>query len=298
MRRFFRLMPSAWLWLGMGIVVATLLTDSFHTSALLAAKSAAFAVIGLANFYWASCYMHDTPQLFAICGHPEINSIYWSLSLEEQCYLALSLMGMILGYRSIAALAIFALLVQAMLPRSYLSWSWFVRTDAFFWGVLLYGFSRTAFYKDSARRLSRRWLMAALGLALTVLLLTLKQATTWDVYGLGISLVGFAAVICVWIASYDHGCFGRGWLAASLVWIGDRSYSLYLSHFLIYMALFQMLQVMNMEPLLETHGQAISSLIVPIVLFLAFGVAHVSYIWIEQPFRTLGRRLSASIAIP
>jgi len=135
-RRAWRLLPSAWLWLAVILLACVAFNrsgvfDSFHTNF----ESVIAALLSVANFRFASLFP------FTPFGP---SAPYWTLSLEEQFYLTLPVLAYLSGRRLAAVLG--ALLAIAfVLPEGGLLMV--CRVHAVVLGVLLAMASRTETYR-------------------------------------------------------------------------------------------------------------------------------------------------------
>jgi peptidoglycan/LPS O-acetylase OafA/YrhL len=277
-RRAWRLWPAAWLWLAV-VLGASLLV---HLPQSLGTPRenlwGAISAIGLfANLRFA----FDTAQLFYFGGaYP-----YWSLSLEEQFYLLLPLLmlasKMPPGWAPHAArpwllpsILIGGILLQW--PLDFSPWIAALRTAALLWGVLLSLAERSPAY----RALEPRWLLrsAWLRLAVTGALLFLLVHD----HGPGVSQrfdignIALIAAALVWLASYDRGYICPWhWPKPVLLWVGSRSYVLYLCHVPV--------------GILVAHLHAGLWGIIPVHLLALYTAAEATHRFVEQPGRRFGR---------
>ena len=283
--RIYRLSPAAWFWALVGIGVASGSSPLFEKYDVLhAIEGAITAVLGVANVYWADCFSHLGEPLQQ-CGNQDINSYYWTLSLEEQFYLLASVIGLFLGYRFLAMIAVIGIVAQALHPRPFFGWFFFFRTDAICYGVLLYGFSRTRGYLRAGQWLCRWWVKAPLSmLAFLIMVTSLSAFSTTFIAPptIGIALTGLMAGIIVLIASYDRGLLGGGFVKRIFVWIGERSYSIYLLHLPVLLLIGAIIVWFHFDwnnfglwEDLITGIVAISTILV---------IANASYLFLEKPF--------------
>jgi peptidoglycan/LPS O-acetylase OafA/YrhL len=221
------------------------------------------------------------------------NNVYWSLSLEEQFYLLLPLFLLLIAGRRARIMALLLVIaVQFPLARGpfgdltaqYLA---SFRIDGFAWGVLIFMFSRSAWYG----RLEPRFLLRKpLALTATFLLFYLLVAVPAETFAWSIS-TGLLAVITaalVWLASHGNGyLFGYQGLTGPMQWLGARSYGIYLIHLPVFKFTHE-----AATRYLQASGQAYSLAVVPFLLLFA-GVlivllAELNFRYVEEPLRRLG----------
>lgn len=278
-RRFWRLLPSAWLWLGLMLLAAVICNRSGVFGSVHANLMATLAgMFDFANFRLADAFFR----------YPYGASfVYWSLSLEEQFYLLLPLLVVVWRQR-IDLLMIALIMVQLCLWRT--PTLMFVRTDALALGVLLAivapGRTCTAL---SPRFLHR---LGALRVLLPCLLLAcLAWLASGDLqpWRFRISAIAAVAAILVWLASYDNDyLLPEGHFKRVLVWIGARSYAIYLIHIPAYF----LLRELGFR--LGTTATVPAWLLAALAIGLIVLLADLNYRHLEQPLRERGRRLAGS----
>lgn len=276
-RRFWRLLPSAWLWLGLIMLAVVTFNLSGAFGSVHANVMATLAgIFDVANFRFADAFFrYEYGASF----------VYWSLSLEEQFYLLLPILVALLRRRiDLLMVAIFA--VQFFLIRTPLLMS--VRTDALALGVLLAMVAPGRIHASLNPRFLLRlgWLRVALPCALLVLLATLASS---DVGGwrYRIGAIAVVSAILVWLASYDADyLLPGGWCKRLLAWIGARSYAMYLIHVPAYFLLRE----------LSFRTDGFQPMPAWLLFMLACGMiallADLNYRYLEQPLRQRGRRIA------
>lgn len=219
-RRAFRLLPSAWLWLLLMLSGALFFNHSGAFGTVQANLQATLAgFLQFANLRFAESFMRFEYGA---------SFVYWSLSLEEQFYLLLPLLILVCRKRLVwVLLALIA--VQLFTWRSALLMS--IRTDALALGVLLAMWSsRPSYLAWEPRLLRRRWsdplILIGLGAALSVL-----ASAPFNLANYRIGAIAMLCAVLVWIASYDRDyLLPKGKHKQILVWLGARSYGIYLIH--------------------------------------------------------------------
>lgn len=221
-RRAWRLWPSAWLWLFVTLLLVFAYNDSHAFGSIRANIEATIAgIVQAANFRLAEAFgQHEYGA----------SAVYWSLSLEEQFYIALPLLALLMRKYLVYVIGVIALL-QLSDPRVSM-YAVMFRTDALCLGVLLalfsrrpeYAIARPTFLADRASSLS-------FILLLMVLLLTLGSHHL-NVTPYRLSFVALLAAALVFVASYDSDLiFHRlNFIRRPLIWAGERSYAIYLTH--------------------------------------------------------------------
>jgi peptidoglycan/LPS O-acetylase OafA/YrhL len=279
LRRAFRLLPSAWLWLALMLLACVFLNRSGAFGTLSANLQATLAgVLQYANFRFADSFFHyEYGSSF----------VYWSLALEEQFYLLFPLL--ILLFRRHLVWALLALVaVQILTVRTPLLMV--VRTDALALGVLLAMWSAQPSYQRWQPTFLRRpW--AGISALITIGLLLSFMATdrfTFASYRIG-SIAVLSAVL-VWIASYNRDyLMPAGAVQRLLAWVGSRSYGIYLIHIPAYQLVRELIFRLQNAGLPSPAGHPI------VTLLLAFGLvvllSELNYRFIEMPMRNRGAAL-------
>lgn len=279
LRRAFRLLPSAWLWLALMLLACVFLNRSGAFGTLSANLQATLAgVLQYANFRFADSFFHyEYGSSF----------VYWSLALEEQFYLLFPLL--ILLFRRHLVWALLALVaVQILTVRTPLLMV--VRTDALALGVLLAMWSAQPSYQRWQPTFLRRpW--AGISALITIGLLLSFMATdrfTFASYRIG-SIAVLSAVL-VWIASYNRDyLMPAGIVQRLLAWVGSRSYGIYLIHIPAYQLVRELIFRLQNAGLPSPAGHPI------VTLLLAFGLivllSELNYRFIEMPMRNRGAAL-------
>lgn len=288
-RRAFRLFPLAWFW-----VAAVLLANAFFN------HSGAFGTLrdNASQALWIVLYVYNwfAYPLFSAGVNIAPMGGYWSLAIEEQFYLLLPLLMMLLKFRGLRVLMIIAIAAQCFLwrPAPWIEPWWGLRFDALAWGVLLAWFVRTARYgswsPDLLDNFPLRWLANLLLIAGIVFLpvVLFKQV-------FGTALLAIVCLAYVWLASFQ-----RGWvlpaatLRPMLLWLGSRSYAIYVIHVPAFMLINELAWHVVGKDTPKNWSQAPLQALAGLLLLLA--LVELSYRLLEQPLRDFGRRLSEKIS--
>lgn len=283
-RRAWRILPSAWLWLAAPLILSVVANRTGYLGTpkgnIIDALS---AVAQVANFHFWACYAFPTTT----CG---IDQVYWSLSLEEQCYIVLPVLLYFANRRTIAPILCVVVLIQVFLPRPILSFLWFVRTDALALGALLALLQHRDWYAKVEPRPLGRGLISAIALAgMCIVLAALAGYLARIPFHTG--LIALMSCVMVWIASYGRGYTMRdGAVKRVLVYFGSRSYAIYLIHVPVYRLTREIWERIVITP--STIGGSFTLhfafTAIPIVLVLA----ELNYRFVEAPLRVYGARLA------
>ncbi len=280
-RRAWRLLPSAWLWLLLILVAARVFNESgafgnwtsnleATVAGVLQVANIRFAeVVSAGEFYGAS---------FA----------YWSLSLEEQFYICLPLVAL-LAKRWLPMLLAVLIAVQMVADRDMMLPVF--RSDALMLGVLLAIWSRTPYHA-----MVRPSFLAALpGMGTIVLLAILlcmgiTGSQVFSVISYKYSVIAVLAVLLVWIASYDLDLLITPKpLRRLMLWVGSRSYAIYLIHIPAFFLTREIWFRLRPEDIAD------SSLTLPMIamaLALLLIASELNYRLIESPLRRYGTTIA------
>jgi peptidoglycan/LPS O-acetylase OafA/YrhL len=260
-RRFWRLAPSAWLWifLGMGLLWVSEVPTADYV------HYATAAIFQVANVYQYHC-VYGTG-----CGP---NTVYWSLSLEEQFYLLFPFVVAVVPRRFALIFFVGLFLVQAFTVREFPQLLWFVRTDAIALGVVIALLAPRLLHVEPTFLQSRLARFTWFGGCLITLLIATAPGVHFIKYQIG--LVAVVSAMLVWAASYEKGYIASvGPLRSVLAFLGARSYAMYLIHY----------------PAAWITGLIIGQSIVVFPILL--GLAELNYRIVEKPLRAYGARVAA-----
>lgn len=282
-RRMFRLWPAAWTWVAVTVLLTWVSNKSgAWTELSLNLSGAKAAILQYYNYWEYWCNNH---------GGCSANSVYWSLSLEEQFYLAFPLLAFALGPRLIFVI-LPLMLVQLAWDRGVWTLPWAFRSDALLLGVIIFLVSTSNVYHRFGTLASRlgpitRWVLSPL---LILGLATIPAEPYHIPWATGlIALVGGGLVF---LASFDRGLVIRGAGMKALSWIGGRSYSIYLTHAVAFRLIHEGYVRFGFDTKsTSAHLAAIAGGLALTMLF-----TELSYRLIESPTRRLGRRLSDAYA--
>ena len=281
LRRAWRLLPSAWLWLAIMLVASAI----FNRSGVFGAFHDNFAatiagLLDVANVRDADVFMR---------AEYGASFVYWSLSLEEQFYLLLPIAAFLFrGWLPIVA-ALLAI-VQFFHFRTPLLMV--VRTDAILFGVLIAMWSRQPSYRlVEPVGLARSRLARA---STMILLLGGIAAFACDELHIVSFRVGMIALLCaalVLIASYDrdylwHDGFGK----RLMLWVGSRSYGLYLIHIPAFFATREIWFRLHAQGTVPGPKDIWPICITALIIMIA--ACELNYRFVEAPLRAHGARLA------
>jgi len=282
-RRAYRILPSAWLWIAVVCVCSVVFNQSGVFGALKANLVDALSIVlSLSNFHFASCYAHTLGD--KLCGN---NSIYWSVSLEEQFYFLFPFL-FFLRIRWISILTAVILMVTAIMYFTItpLISVLFSRVDGILLGVALAIFQNTKTYYLIQPTFLKNGVMkyvAAPFLILCILMIPAFGGVVPFVF----TLVSIMCLILVWVGSYNAGyLFPSGTYRKVLSYIGSRSFAIYLIHNPVFWATREIWFRIEGPEAQFNSTYTIRFLATAIVLIAV--LCEANYRLIENPLRKLG----------
>lgn len=281
--RFWRLVPSAWLWLMIILLLAWQFNDSGVFGKLESNLDATLAgILNFANVRFASC--------FGRCDF-YTSFVYWSLSLEEQFYLLFPLVLVLVGRRALPVVLIALVVVQMLQFRGL--WLMAFRTDALLLGVLLAIASSSGLYERfRPERLANVPFLASFLLMAGMMAMLVLGKPARGYFTFEISLVALLSFFLVWLASYDLGLFCRArWLRAVMLWLGSRSYAIYLIHVPVYLLMRELQHRLLGNG--DTSSPTYLAIALPMSWLLIAGLAELNFRFVESPLRRFGVRLTS-----
>lgn len=281
-RRAWRLWPSAWLWLLIPLAACIFFNQSGAFGTIRANYEATIvAVLHVANLRFAASF-----------GSFEYGASfpYWSLSLEEQFYLLLPLLVMVTR-RSLPYLLIALILIQIFSIRTPLTMM--LRTDAIALGVLIAIWSSSLSYQNFQPTILKKYSGSILMLCAFLCMGALYSPVLKTV-SIQPGLVAIISAILVWVASYDKDyLLPKSHIKDIFVWIGARSYAIYLIHIPIFFATRELWH--RFSPSSSGFGdEYFWQFVITSSIFILF-FSELNYRFIESPLRKKGKDFSRKI---
>lgn len=280
-RRAWRLLPSAWLWL----LVTLCLVLFFNSSGVFGTFKPNFeatiaGVLQVANFRFSEVF-----------GSREygVSFVYWSLSLEEQFYLVFPLL-VVFARRYLLHALLLLIVFQFFSERSMLSMM--LRTDAIAFGVLLALWSsHTSHQQLKPLFLAHRQVATLMMVGIFICLGALASIDLQVVRALRFGLIALLSTVLVWIASYDQNLLcPDGMFKRLMIWVGARSYAIYLIHV---PAFFLTREIWyRLYPDQPGFGDTFFYPFVLTALFLIVGLSELNYRFVEIPLRNKGAHIA------
>lgn len=281
-RRAWRLWPTAWLWLAL-LLLATV---AFKKSGIFGTLHVNLegSLAGLLN------YMNFRVMLKF--GHDELGPTtpYWSLSLEEQFYLLLPL-AVFIFRRRLSVVLIALVVLQFFANRHHSLFLMLVRSDALLLGVLLAIWSK----RDSYRRLEPAFMKEWKWTRFFVLLIFLAGlarvgSPQFQDFRFWVGVVALISIVLVWVASYDMDyLMPDGSLKRVLLWVGSRSYALYLTHMPAYLMSRQIWYWIAPTDTIFDNTYNVRLALTAAALVVVF--SELNYRFIETPLRAHGKKI-------
>lgn len=273
-RRVYRLWPSSWLWAGVGLCVVAVTDRAALTASIYDVGAALMQVY---NYHAYSCMTG-----VGVCSHQAVG-VYWSLSLEEQFYIVLPVL--LVAFRARAKWVLAALLLLAIPTHvAFPLLGGFFRWESFCIGVLL----AWLYANDVVRSTLDEHLFKPLGriawLASYLMLAVIPLIGVGAFGAASYTLTAVAAGVLVALASADRSYLGiPKFLKPPLVWLGARSYSVYLVH----SAVFLTFKALARKGWQEGVSHFVWLFVATVVVLL---LSEVNFRLVESRFRYLRQR--------
>jgi peptidoglycan/LPS O-acetylase OafA/YrhL len=282
-RRIWRLVPSAWLWLAVILVCSVFFNNSGAWGSFRAnLEGGVAAILNVANL-----------RTWMVYGEYEVGATfpYWSLSLEEQFYLIFPFLIFFSG-KKLPYILVALVVLQLVVPR--LPLAIILRTDALALGVLIALFEKSeirSYFNPSF--LSKSTYQYPF---IFLLIVCLAVVGGEDIHiPLEFSLVAGISAILVFIASFDRSYILKdGFLKVFLVWIGARSYAIYLIHIPAYFATREIWYRLEPPNTVFDGSYTLEFFITATLLIVVF--AELNFRLIETPLRRHGANIAHGIS--
>lgn len=273
-RRVFRLMPAAIFWGFVAVAVVFAFGVSGATSQQVVAGFAS-SLSGTSNFYWSACA--DGTLSSVVCADRSPFGVYWSLSLEEQFYLLASIF-LLTGRIKLFVAAVIAVIAWNLTTVWDAAWPWG-------WTTRPYGLATGAFLALGLNRfpaLAKYRLDKSDRIALAVVILIAIGTLSLFQMPITTLVIGVLCAALVWMARMD-GCYSLGPFGRFMAFVGERSYSFYLSHVVVLIVCAEALSTLGLT---EKVGAGVPGWGVMLISYgLCVLVASLSYRQIEERFR-------------
>lgn len=279
-KRLFRITPTASLWIALTFLIAIIIDPSGLKGNAYAALA---ALLNVFNVYAASGY-----------ALPNNYGVYWSLSLEEQFYVALPIILLVFKTTNSRLIALGMLLLITQFSGS----AWVegaFQIPPIVGGVALYLVDRKYGLLERLRsaRILTKGVLTLLAAVLSVAIFVLPLMRPFTPHYL--LLMGVVCTVFVCIAAMGQGAvLAIPGTARLMYWLGSRSFTLYLTHLpMIYVVRYYWMVV---GPHIGVNYAAENNVVIFFSWLLAtVVVTEFSYRFFEMPLLEKGRKMAAQI---
>ncbi|WP_248743612.1 MULTISPECIES: acyltransferase family protein [unclassified Pseudomonas] len=286
-RRAYRLLPTAWLWVLIPLAFSIFFNQSNAFQSWFE---------NLRSFTAVATFTGNLANQYGVLLGP--NSVYWSLALEEQFYFIFPLFLLLITstrWRVITLIALIALQFPFNRyafggPLAGMLFSF--RLDAMMWGILLCLFTRTSLYKDIEPTALGASLFKRLALTLFLLYMLGAIAGQMIAMPIAVGLIAINALILVWLSSYQKGyIYCPAILSGIGQWLGSRSYALYVVHMFAYH-----LSTEIWSRVASERGVTLGAEFTVPMLLTSFAImllcSELNYRFVETPLRRRGAEIA------
>lgn len=282
-RRAWRILPSAWLWLAI-ILIASL---AFNQSGVFGTFRTNFeasiaGVLQVANIRFAETFMQSEYGT---------SFVYWSLSLEEQFYLLFPLL-ILLSRRLLPYLLLALVLIQIFSVRSVMLMSF--RTDALALGILLALWTQHSSYLLIKPKILSGHRAGCILMAGSFLCMAALASNQLHIVSIPVGLIALLSALLVWLASYDKNFLcAPGFFKQVMIWLGTRSYAVYLIHIPAFFFTRELWYRLYPEQTVLSDHCFYPFILISAGLILL--LSELNYRWVEMPLRNKGAAIARGL---
>ncbi|MEZ2309415.1 acyltransferase family protein [Paraburkholderia sp. RCC_158] len=215
--------------------------------------------------------------------------VFWSLSLEEQFYLALPFL-LFAFPKTFSRILLVTAVSLILIPRSWPGFGWYFRIDPVIMGVLLAVWRNSPLYTIFEPRFLAGTAVKKMFFLLLMTLL-IAGVGALNVAPISQGLTTIFCTILVFAATFDRHYIMPGRFARSaFMWIGSRSYAIYIVHGIAYFLVRELW--FRTGPYLVGWGIEYRAVCFWLAGLLIVVFAEFNFRCIEAPLRKVGRRLT------
>lgn len=290
-RRIFRLVPTLWLWLFIGVFCSWAFNSSNWAGSFVQnLSSVPYVILNVADFAYGT-------------GHLPGNAVYWSLALEDQFYLVFPFLLFFVPLSWRWKTLLFLIILQIIPERSFERHPlfWVTRVDALMWGCIIFQLSLSNGYWKFEPKFLHNKAVALTANVIIVVILTvipiLRRFHQPTFLGLRVeSIVAFGSAAFVFLASFEQGyVLPLPWLKTAFAWIGSRSYAIYLIHIPLYGVIRETWLYISRLTGANPPDAIYNAYCVVMILVLLPILAELNFRFVEMPLRRKDKHIAQRI---
>ena len=285
-RRVFRIWPTAWFWLTIILVLTLFFNDSGVFGSFrpnFASVLSAFAQV--ANLrYWSLDANH-----IGIAGPMPALDVFWSLSLEEQFYIALPFV-LFFFPRSFSKILLAVAVVLIVIPRQWPTFGWYFRIDPVIAGVMLAVWRDSSIYGVFEPDFLSKTAVGKVVLLIGMIVM-ISGVAALNVAPIAQGMTTIFCAMLVFVATFDRGyVMPNRFVRAVFMWVGSRSYAIYVVHGVAYFLVREIW--FRVGPYAYDRGIEYRTVCFGAAALLIVIFAEFNFRCIENPLRKMGKRLT------